>query len=159
VIPVNLRSHMLNLIHESYFGMEKCKAKARQLVYWPRMTVDNERTISACDTCAQFQRSPQRESMIPHSIPTNRFEKVAMDIMTWCVQDYLVVFYYYSKYPELLPLQDKTTKTIVEHTKSVCACPSLGHKSPHFQSHFFSEQWPSRIVCANVEAHAHQIPG
>jgi len=71
--------------------MEKCKAKARQLVYWPRMTVDIERTIFACDTCAKFQRSPQREPMIPHCISTNRFEKVAMDIMIWCGQDYLVV--------------------------------------------------------------------
>jgi len=43
-----------------------------------------------------------------------------MNIMTWCDQDYLVVVHYYSKYPELLPLQDKTAKTIVEHTKSVC---------------------------------------
>jgi len=72
------------------------------------MTADIERTISACDTCAKFQRSPQREPMIPHSIPTNRFEKVSMDIMTWCGQAYLVVVDYYSKYPELLPLQDKT---------------------------------------------------
>jgi len=82
-----------------------------------------------------------------------------MDIMTWSDQDYLVVVDYYSKYPELLPLQDKTTKTIVEHTKSVCARPSLGHKSHQFQSHFFSGQWPSRIVCANFEAHAHETPG
>ena len=125
VIPVRLRSHMLNLIDQSHFGMEKCKAKARQLVYWPRMTADIERTISACDTCAKFQCSPQREPMIPYSIPPNRFEKVAMDIMTWCGQDYLVMVDYYSKYPELLPLQDKTAKTIVEHTKSVCARHSI----------------------------------
>jgi len=59
--------------------------------------------------------------MIPHSIPNNRFEKVAMDIMTWGGQDYLVVVDYYSKYPELLPLRDKMAKTIVEHAKSVCA--------------------------------------
>jgi len=41
--------------------------------------------------------------MIPYSILTNRFEKVAMDIMTWCGQNYLVLVDYYSKYPELLP--------------------------------------------------------
>jgi len=28
------------------------------------MTADIERTISACDTCAQFQRSPQQEPMM-----------------------------------------------------------------------------------------------
>jgi len=84
------------------------------------MTADIERTISACDICAKFQRSPQREPMIPHSIPTNRFEKVALDIMTWCGQDYFVMVDCYSKYPELLPLQDKTAQTIVERAKSIC---------------------------------------
>jgi len=99
---------MLNLIHESHFGMEKCKV--RQLVYWPRMTANIECTISDCDTCATFQRSLQREPMIPHSIPTNRFEKVAMDIMTWCGQDYLVVVDYCSNYPGIISLTRQNGK-------------------------------------------------
>ena len=45
---------------------------------------------------------------------------IAMDVMTLHCQDYLVLVDYYSKYPEFTQLPDKTVKTIVAHTKSVC---------------------------------------
>ena len=46
-------------------------------------------------------------------ILTNRFEKVAMDIMTWCGQDYLVAVDYYSKYPEFCPYKTKQQKLLL----------------------------------------------
>ena len=59
--------------------------------------------------------------MTPHEIPNGRFLKVGMDIMTLHGKDFLVLVDYFSKYPELLPIPDKTAQTIVEQTKSVCA--------------------------------------
>ena len=38
VVPSKLQPEMLKLIHESYFGIEKCKARAREQLYWPRMS-------------------------------------------------------------------------------------------------------------------------
>ena len=35
VVPVSLQNSMLDLIHESHLGMEKCKSRARHLLYWP----------------------------------------------------------------------------------------------------------------------------
>ena len=57
--------------------------------------------------------------MISHDILNERFLKVGMDILTFKGKDYLVVVDYYSKYPELLALPDKTASTIVEQCKSV----------------------------------------
>lgn len=37
VIPPTLRSHMLSLIHQSHFGIIKCKQLAREVMYWPGM--------------------------------------------------------------------------------------------------------------------------
>ena len=59
--------------------------------------------------------------MIPHVIPDGRWQKLAMDIMTYHERDFLVVVDYYSKYPELSQLPDKTASTIITHTKSICA--------------------------------------
>ena len=35
VVPSDLRQDMLKLIHESHEGMDKCKARARNVLYWP----------------------------------------------------------------------------------------------------------------------------
>ena len=59
--------------------------------------------------------------MISHDILNERFHLIGMDILTFKGKDYLVIVNYFSKYPELLPLPDKTASTIVEQCKSVFA--------------------------------------
>ena len=46
IVPLQLRPEMLKLIHESHFDVEKCKSRARELLYWPRMSYDIESTGS-----------------------------------------------------------------------------------------------------------------
>lgn len=40
IIPTSLRPEMLRRIHESHLGAEKCKARARAVMYWPKMSED-----------------------------------------------------------------------------------------------------------------------
>ena len=115
VVPFELQAEMLTLIHESHFGIEKCKARARELLYWPRMSHDIESLVSACNVCSKFQNEHQREPLISHEIPNARFYKVGVDIMIFKNVDYLVVVDYFSKFPEMIVLPDKTAKTVVEH--------------------------------------------
>ncbi|XP_072384499.1 uncharacterized protein [Diabrotica undecimpunctata] len=42
VDPKSLRSEMLRLVHEGHIGIEKSKARARQIFYWPGMSSDIE---------------------------------------------------------------------------------------------------------------------
>ena len=121
VVPQSLHPQMLGLIHESHFGIDKSKSRARELLYWPKMGADIERTVANCELCIKYQNNQQREPMISHDILNERFLKVGMDILTFKGKDYLVVVDYYSKYPELLPLPDKTASTIIEQCKSVFA--------------------------------------
>ena len=107
---------MLQLIHESYFGIEKSKARARELLYWPKMNADIERIIGDCELSIKFQNKQQREPLLSHEIFNERYFKVGMDVLN---KEYLVIVDYYSKYTELLPLHDKTARTIVEQCKSV----------------------------------------
>ena len=119
VVPRSLQAYMLQLIHESHFGIEKSKARARELLYWPQMNADIERIIGDCELCIKFQNKQQREPLLSHEIFNERYFKVGMDVLTFQNKDYLVIVDYYSKYPELLPLHDKTARTIVEQCKSV----------------------------------------
>ena len=121
VVPQSLQSQMLGLIHESQFGVEKSESRACELLYWPKIGADVERAIANCEMCIKYQNNQQREPMISHDILNEHFLKVDMDILTFKGKDYLVAVDYYSKYPELLPLPDKTASTIVEQCKSVFA--------------------------------------
>ena len=89
-------------------------------MYWPGMAKEIEEEIFKCSVCMKHQKSQHREPMMPHDIPDGRWQKIAMDIMTYHGHDFLVVVDYYSKYPEISQLPDKTAKSIITHTKSIC---------------------------------------
>ena len=86
-MPVSLQNFMLDLIHESHLGMEKSKSRARQLLYWVRMTHGIEDVIN-CVECCEYKKVQLKEPMISHAIPPERFFKVGIDIMTYRNSDY-----------------------------------------------------------------------
>ena len=57
VVPQSLQSQMLSLIHESHFGIEKSKSHARELLYWPKIDADIERTIANCELCIKYRNN------------------------------------------------------------------------------------------------------
>jgi len=109
---------MLALLHESHFGIEKTKSRARELLYWPSMCADIERLISACDICVKYHNNQPREPLLSHNIPNDRYR---LDIMTFKNQDYLVIVDYFSTYPEMIPLANKTASTTILQCKTVFA--------------------------------------
>ena len=143
VVPSSLQQSMLELIHESHMGIEKCKSRARTLLYWPRMILDIEDTVRNCNVCCKYRNNQQKEPLIPHSIPDERFQKVGIDIMSFRNIDYLVVVDYFSKFPEIAQLPDKTTKSVVEQCKNIFARHGIPLKiisdNMPFRSKEFSE--------------------
>ena len=65
IVPAVLRKEMLNLVHESHQGIEKSKARAREVMYWPGMARDIEDTVTRCSKCAEWRRNNQKEPLIP----------------------------------------------------------------------------------------------
>ena len=120
-VPFELQTEMLTFIYESHFGIEKCKARARELLYWPSMSHDIESLVSVCNVCSKFQNQHQRKPLISHEIPNARFFKVGVDIMTFKNVDYLFVVDNFFKFPEMIVLPDTTATTVVEHLKCVFA--------------------------------------
>ena len=74
LIPAKLRKQML----ERHMGVEKCKARARTVMYWPGMAKEIEEVFK-CSVCMKHQKSQHREPMMPHDIPDGRWQKIAMD--------------------------------------------------------------------------------
>ena len=110
---------MLQKIYETHLGMEKCKSRAREIMYWPGMSCDIEEIVSRCKVCAKYQPNNQREPMIPHEVPNRPWSKLGADIFTYGSNDHLVVVDYFSKYPEVVSLPDKTAATVIRKLETI----------------------------------------
>jgi len=56
VIPPELQREILNKIHEGHLGITKCRARARQSVWWPGMSQELEKKVRDCYECCKYQR-------------------------------------------------------------------------------------------------------
>ncbi|KAF2904826.1 hypothetical protein ILUMI_01349 [Ignelater luminosus] len=87
-------------------GVNKTKNRARQCFYWPGMARDIEKN----------------EPLISHDIPNRSWKKVACDLFNIQRDAYLLVEDYYSKYIEIVKLEDSTSSNqVIVHLKSIFA--------------------------------------
>ena len=120
VIPMSLHLEMLMKVHETHLGMDKCKSRARSVMYWPSMCQDINDMIARYSVCAKFRKANQREPLISHEIPALPWQKVGADIFYFGGKTYLIIVDYFSKFPEVCLLQKgKTGGIVIKHFKSI----------------------------------------
>ena len=156
IIPQSMRKLILDIAHEGHLGIEKTKQLARTSVYWVGLGNDIEQLISKCSTCQSFQRAQQREPMIPHPVPDRAWQKVSADIFTLDGTDFLIAIDYYSHFPEIARLENKTASCVITHLKSLFACygipevlmcDNMPFNSKSF--HDFATDWNFDLVWAS----------
>ena len=54
VIPHEKFQAMLNLIHEGHLGLNKCKLRAKDIVYWPGLNEQLEKLVLNCELCLKY---------------------------------------------------------------------------------------------------------
>ncbi|KAK3919188.1 hypothetical protein KUF71_008337 [Frankliniella fusca] len=119
VEPLSLRPKVLKSLHAAHLGMEKTKAREREVVFWPGITNDIQTLVADCRVCERHSPANQREPLIPHAIPELRFQKVRADIMEFRPQPYLVVVDNYSKWPEIKILKSKSSGSVISVLREV----------------------------------------
>ena len=156
VIPSSRRELVMKAIHEGHLGIEKCKARARVCVYWPNLDDDIERMVRQCSVCNQYTRGNQKEQLHSHLIPMLPWHKVGADYFTVANQDYLLVVDYFSKYPEVIPVQSKSAHTTIKEMKTIFArhgipniviADNMPFHSKEF--HQFSKEWNFTLVTSS----------
>lgn len=156
LIPKAMQHSVLEMIHESHLGIEKCKARARAIVYWPGMSRDIHDTVVKCPTCLTHRHKNQKEPMIPHAIPDRPWQKLGSDVFEHKGKPYLVVVDYYSKYIETSLMRDKTAGTIVTHMKSIFArhgipeelvSDNMPYNSKEFKR--FADDWGFELITSS----------
>ena len=85
VVPLCLRKEMMEAIHASHIGIEGCIRRARESLYWPRMSAELKAYISKCDVClTNRDYNPGKEPLMQHELIARPWSKVSADL---CVFD------------------------------------------------------------------------
>lgn len=121
VIPHSLRKLMISKIHEGHLGIEKCKQRAREVMYWPRMYQDISNCVTNCVTCLRYKPKQPAEPLQSHPVPERPFQKVGVDLFSHNAKDFLIVTDYYSSYPEVIHLKNTTSKAVIVSLKAIYA--------------------------------------
>ncbi|XP_053326251.1 uncharacterized protein K02A2.6-like [Spea bombifrons] len=127
VIPHSLRKLMLEKIHEGHLGIEKCRKRAREVMFWPRMNQDISDIVASCDTCLKYHVCNAKEPLQPHPVPERPYQKVGVDLFTCNNTDFVIINDYHSLYPE--------SNGLIE--KSVGIVKKLMQKSEESKSEFY----------------------
>ncbi|CAH2092466.1 unnamed protein product [Euphydryas editha] len=116
-IPYALRKDMLDRVHEGHLGIDRCKRRARDVMFWNGMSRDVEHVVRSCTVCAAHAANPIREPMIPHDIPELPWRKVGSDIFVFQKKYFLILVDYFSNFIEVCPLTNMGTHAVITALK------------------------------------------
>lgn len=122
VIPAVLRTQVLKLCHQGHPGIQRMKSLARNYAYWPGMDRDIENLVQQCSPCASAAKQPPQATL--HSWPpaTKPWERVHIDYAgPHLGRHFLIVVDAFSKYPEVIPVPNITTRQTVTVLRKLCS--------------------------------------
>ena len=135
---------MLESVHIGHMGMTKCTRRAKDIMFWPKMSSEIEEMISRCSTCLERHDSNCKEPLISHSIRERPWQVVSTDLFTWNDQDFVVIVDHFSRYIELEKLPSSRSSSVISKIKSIFARHGLAEKvisdnGPCYSSHEFAD--------------------
>lgn len=149
IIPKSMRTEMLKQIHKGHLGVEKCKKRAREVMFWPKINQDVSNEVLNCATCQKYQVSQPAQPLQPHQPTARPYQKIGADLFTCQGKDYLIMTDYYSLYPEVCKLQSTTAEAVITCMKATFARHGVASEvftdnGPQFSSEKFrnfAKQW------------------
>jgi len=158
IVPNSLRPLILKLLHESHLGVTKTRMRAKNIFFWPGMLNEIEQYILRCKTCETFRSANKKNTLLLHEIPELPFEKVAADIMTYNLTNYIVLVDYWSKWLEIRPIKNKTATAVIAKFKKIFSCHGIpktliADNMPFNSSEFinFSKKWNFIVKTSSPE--------
>ena len=149
IIPKALRHEMLGRIHTAHMGVQKCKERARDVLFWPGMCKEIETMVEKSLTCQEYRNAQQKEPLPPHDIPVRPWQMLATDLFVWNNTTNVLVVDYNSNYFEIAKHASTKSSTVIQHIKSIFArhgIPEIviSDNGPQYSSeefHQFSTIW------------------
>ncbi|UYV69566.1 K02A2.6-like [Cordylochernes scorpioides] len=120
IIPSNMRKDVLNRIHAGHQGITKCRARAKDHVWWPGIGQEIQDIVKTCEKCIENQPL-KHEPLIPNDFPERPWQKVGMDLFHYEGSEYLVVVHYFSRFIGVVRLTKLSSEAVVDHCKAIFA--------------------------------------
>jgi transposase InsO family protein len=142
-VPSTMREQYMQRCHGGHQGIEKCRRRFRESVWWPGINGDIEKFVTECETCIKH-RAVKHQPVVDNPLPHGPWSEVGTDVFYFDDKLYLVVVDYYSRWIEAVYIAAQTSDKVVEALKDVFARYGVPGKlrsdnGPCFNSGCFSE--------------------
>lgn len=121
IVPQTLRKDLLSKIHYCHLGIEKCKNRAREIVFWPFMNRDIENIVNNCLSCMKYRKENTKQPLILREFPNVPWETLGVDFFHFKNAEWLLLIDYFSKYVEVAKLNNITSTSVIAKLKSIFA--------------------------------------
>ena len=90
IVPRKMRPEMLQYIHGGHQGKERYLLRAKNTVFWPKITYDIQQLIEKCMICQEYGKS---QALIgkPQELPPFPWHTLVTDMFYWKRMDFLIV--------------------------------------------------------------------
>ena len=150
IVPKEMRSEMLQYVHEGHQGKERCLIRARNTVFWPKMTYDIQQLIEKCIICQEHGKL-QPIIGTTQELPSFLWHTLVTDMFYWKRMDFLIVADVFSKYFIVRKLPNSTSAAICAELSMIVTKLDLPHiirsdNAPCYNSKEFQQFLP----CYNI---------
>ena len=144
IIPNNQHKAILKLIHEGHLGLNKCKLRAKETVYWPGLNEQLEDLVLNCELGLKYSTAKcklEPSLNLGQEVPLYPWTKLVTDIFHFQSVSYLLLVDYTSWYPVVCKLTSLTGQHIANHFKLICS----------------ENGWPETLVSDNGPCYTSEI--
>ena len=124
VIPSKQQQAILKQLHDGHLGLNKCKLRAKETVYWPRLNNELENLVLNCERCLKYSTAKcklEPNLALGQEIPLYPWIKLATDIFHFEGASYLLIVDYTSRYPVVCKLASMTGQHVASQFKLICS--------------------------------------
>ena len=121
-------------------------------MFWPGISDDIRNAVKACGICQKHKPAQQKETLMPHNVPSIPWVKLGIDIFEHRSHHYLLVADYFNKFPIVKKLSNQTLGHVIVLLKKIFAeygIPTIVHTDQGTQ--FVSEEF--RTIAVQYRLH------
>ena len=124
VIPNKQCKAILKLLHEGHLGLNKCKLRAKEGVYWPGLNDQLEDLVLNCELCLKYSTAKcklEPSLLLGQEILLYPCTKLATDMFHFKGASYLLIVDETSRYLVVHKLTSMTGQHVASHFKLICS--------------------------------------
>ena len=117
VIPANMQSEVLEILHSGHQGVSSMNAIATQSVFWPGMCEAISSVRQACSSCDKVAPSQPASPPWPLPKPNFPFEMICTDYFSFAGKEYYIIVDRYSGWLSVYKANNDGAKDFVRTLK------------------------------------------